>query len=489
MKRKKTLHICDTLALIIIMLLLSSGASVYASPLSGIYIPQGVQDQTPAVPLSNPTPSGFAPRYISGFGLDDTFTVFFEDRGAGGAISFIQTSGGVTGFPASPTATNISDTHFVVKNWPWPDVGPVQYLYRGWGSDGNNRDHNFYCSNDLTNWVLISPDFQIPNDPGFTNADGFVFYGFHDVIRIPQSSGPNPYQYYAWAESNGGQTMIVTSPTGGDDWTAIASVGGSAVGDGNLIYPESGTPSGSFFDLGHDRGYGMLQIRGNDSGIYLAVNSEARASLASAAFEAAFADPANWTWHDGTTGLMSTPLLTATGEHDFREAWLVPNSDPDDPILVVYDANYGAADGGIALGYFTINPEEYLAPEPATLPETGFPKNGSTQIDAGLEKQAYSAYSDLRLSIPRLDVEMDILGVPLVEGTWDVSWLGDNAGYLHGTAFPTWAGNTVITGHVWGAYNAPGPFANLKELRFGDEVKIYAWGLVYTYEIREQSLR
>jgi LPXTG-site transpeptidase (sortase) family protein len=60
---------------------------------------------------------------------------------------------------------------------------------------------------------------------------------------------------------------------------------------------------------------------------------------------------------------------------------------------------------------------------------------------------------------------------------------------LHGTAFPTWAGNTVITGHVWGAYNAPGPFANLKELRFGDEVKIYAWGLVYTYEVREQMLR
>jgi LPXTG-site transpeptidase (sortase) family protein len=66
--------------------------------------------------------------------------------------------------------------------------------------------------------------------------------------------------------------------------------------------------------------------------------------------------------------------------------------------------------------------------------------------------------------------------------------LGDNAGYLEGTAFPTWAGNTGITAHVWDANNNPGPFAKVKELRFGDVVQIHAWGQVFTYEVRYNYL-
>ena len=46
----------------------------------------------------------------------------------------------------------------------------------------------------------------------------------------------------------------------------------------------------------------------------------------------------------------------------------------------------------------------------------------------------------------------------------------------------------MITGHVWDATNKPGPFALLKDLKFGDQVKIHAFGQVYTYEIRESSL-
>ena len=83
---------------------------------------------------------------------------------------------------------------------------------------------------------------------------------------------------------------------------------------------------------------------------------------------------------------------------------------------------------------------------------------------------------------------MPIIGVPQSDGTWDVTWLGSNAGYLYGSAFPTWAGNTVLTGHVWDANNAPGPFANLKNLQYGDLVEIHAWGQVYTYEVRNSRL-
>jgi LPXTG-site transpeptidase (sortase) family protein len=78
--------------------------------------------------------------------------------------------------------------------------------------------------------------------------------------------------------------------------------------------------------------------------------------------------------------------------------------------------------------------------------------------------------------------------VPLNKGSWDVTWLGDNAGYLEGSAFPTYPGNTVITAHVWDANNNPGPFAGLKTLKYGDTIKINAFGQTYTYEVRENTL-
>lgn len=288
--------------------------------------------------------------------------------------------------------------------------------------------------------------------------------------------------------------MIVTSDTGSDDWTAIAGVGGVNILHGPLQYPESSTPSGSFFDLGHDRGYGKFQVRGDDSGIYLAVNTDAKASLSPAAFEAAFVEPNNWTWHDGTTGPMNSPLLTRTVEHDFREMWFVPQSNPDDPWLGVYDADFGRADGGLALGYFSVTPQSYSQPvdpaedPPETLPATGFPKYKFTNQANGIEKPAHKTRTNLMLEIPKLGLEMDIVGVPQKDGEWDVSWLSNQAGYLYGTAFPTWEGNTVITAHVWDANNNPGPFSDLKMLRFGDQIKIHAYGQTHFYEVREQKI-
>ncbi|MGD8456374.1 MAG: sortase [Anaerolineales bacterium] len=459
-----------------------------AAPSYGTYSPQGVIDQTFATPLSNPVPGSFEPRYISGFGLDDNFTIFFEDRNAGGRISYIQTTTGVTGLPATITGTNIpSDLHFVIKPWPWPDTGGVQYNYRAWTSAGNNPDHRFYGSNDLINWTLIST-FTIPDAPGFTGSFGNVHYGFHDVIRIPQTSGPDPYHYYAWGETNLGQTLFIRSFGGGDGWEAFAGVGGVLPAHGPLTYPEPATPKGSFFDLGYDRGYGKIQIRGSDTGIYLAVNTEAKASLPPAQFEAAFIDPNNWTWHDDTTGLMSSPLLTATAEHDLREAWLVPKSDPDDPWLVVYDADYGAADGDLALGYFTIDPQLAPVATPSALPDTGFPPGQISWVKLQSPEEAYTAYDELILDIPKLDVRIPIVGVPRTGDGWDVSWLNQQAGYLEGTSFPTWAGNTGLTAHVWDANNKPGPFAELWKMRFGDEIIIRAWGYAYVYQVRENDL-
>ena len=318
--------------------------------LAGTFVPITLTDQRPTAPLENPIPGSFQPRYISGFGSDNSFSVFFEDRDAGGKISYASTTSGPTGFPASATATNIVDTHFCVKDWPI-NIGGTDYAYRAWGSVGNNMDHHFYVSNDLTNWTLMST-FTIPNAAGFTDAHGWVYYGFHDVIELNGT-------YYAFAESNQSQTMIVRSANGDDVWEAFASVGGRP-GWGPLELPAGvsygWTPSGNFVDLGHDRGYGKIHVDPRDNNFYLAVNTAAKASLPPADLEAAFINPPNWTWHDGTTGPASNPILSATSEHDLRECWVVPNTNPDADWVIIYDADFGSADGGKALGYATLTP-------------------------------------------------------------------------------------------------------------------------------------
>ena len=202
----------------------------------------------------------------------------------------------------------------------------------------------------MKSWKLVST-FTIPNLGG---VGGQVYYGFHDVIYL---NG----KYYAWGECNIGYTLMCRSANGADDWEAFACVGGlhTLSNVGPLGIPDVGTPTDSFFELGGDRGYGKIMIPGDDSAVYLAVNTAAKPSLPSAQLEAAFIDPANWTWHDGTTGLATTPILTATSEHDYSECWLVP--DDDTAWIILYDADFGSADGGKALGYAI-----FSAPLPCT---------------------------------------------------------------------------------------------------------------------------
>ncbi|MBE7535067.1 MAG: sortase [Anaerolineales bacterium] len=120
------------------------------------------------------------------------------------------------------------------------------------------------------------------------------------------------------------------------------------------------------------------------------------------------------------------------------------------------------------------------------LPATGFAVGRTTTLSS--PSVAYNTLGDLWLEIPRLGVKMPIVGVPqAVNGNWDVSWLGNNAGWLQGTAFPTWSGNSAITGHVWGADNKAGPFLSINTLWYGDRISVHAWGQEYVYEVRSVS--
>ncbi len=121
------------------------------------------------------------------------------------------------------------------------------------------------------------------------------------------------------------------------------------------------------------------------------------------------------------------------------------------------------------------------------LPSTGFPMGSVTRLPLQPAEKAYAAYSELLLEIPSLGIKASIVGVPKSNGTWDVTWLGNSVGWLEGSAFPTWAGNTVLTGHVWNADNTPGIFAQIKNLKYGDRFYIYAFGQTYVYEVRENQ--
>ncbi len=122
------------------------------------------------------------------------------------------------------------------------------------------------------------------------------------------------------------------------------------------------------------------------------------------------------------------------------------------------------------------------------LPATGFAPNRVSILPSQPEQYSYRSYAELWLEIPLINVKLPIVGVPRIHNNWDVTWLGNKAGYLSGTAFPTWVGNTVITAHVWNANNTPGPFVDLKTLKYGDQVIIHAWGLKHIYEVRAVDL-
>ena len=129
---------------------------------------------------------------------------------------------------------------------------------------------------------------------------------------------------------------------------------------------------------------------------------------------------------------------------------------------------------------FTIAPAE-------TLPATGFAPGRVTVLPQPPRDLAYQGLT-LRLEVPRLGLEADIVGVPPTAGGWDVTWLGDAIGWLQGTAFPTWEGNAVLTGHVTGADGQPGPLARLHLLGYDDAVVVHLGGQAYEFRVREVRL-
>ena len=122
-------------------------------------------------------------------------------------------------------------------------------------------------------------------------------------------------------------------------------------------------------------------------------------------------------------------------------------------------------------------------PKSLSWPDTGFAPKKATILPAQPDSKFYED-EGLWLVIPTLGVEQSILGVPRNNEQWDITWLGNNIGWLHGTTFPTWRGNSVLTGHVYNSNGEAGPFVNLGSMAWDDEIIVNGWGQQYIYKVR-----
>jgi LPXTG-site transpeptidase (sortase) family protein len=121
------------------------------------------------------------------------------------------------------------------------------------------------------------------------------------------------------------------------------------------------------------------------------------------------------------------------------------------------------------------------------IPVTGFAPGRVTNL-SGLPVTRYEAFSDVTLEVPVLKLKMPVVGVPMENETWDVNWLLNQAGWLEGSAFPGFSGNSVLTSHVTLPYGQPGPFANLHKLKTGDKIFVHSYGELYIFEVRSVEI-
>lgn len=134
--------------------------------------------------------------------------------------------------------------------------------------------------------------------------------------------------------------------------------------------------------------------------------------------------------------------------------------------------------------YFDVFARNLTASSASELPETGFAPGAVTRLPGQPDNLTYSNAGNLWVEIPALDLRTAIVGVPLVDGKWDVSWLWNNVGWLEGSAFPGKPGNSALSGHVVDANGNAGIFSRVDSLKWGDRVIVHAFNQQLIYEVR-----
>ncbi|MBI5822734.1 MAG: sortase [Chloroflexi bacterium] len=119
------------------------------------------------------------------------------------------------------------------------------------------------------------------------------------------------------------------------------------------------------------------------------------------------------------------------------------------------------------------------------IPVTGFAPHQTTPLPAQPADKFYKPMGEMTLEIPSLAIKYPIVGAPITNKTWDLTWLQNSVAYLEGSAYPTLAGNTVLTAHVLDANHNPGPFSDIKGMQVGQKIYIHVNGQTYVYQVQE----
>lgn len=121
----------------------------------------------------------------------------------------------------------------------------------------------------------------------------------------------------------------------------------------------------------------------------------------------------------------------------------------------------------------------------AVLPATGFPAGRVTELVPQPAEKQYRDLDGVWLEIPALGVKAEIVGMPFNEADgWDAAWLWNRIGWLDGTTFPSWQGNSGLAAHNYLPNGEPGPFASLHRLRWGNRLLVHVFGETHVYEVR-----
>jgi LPXTG-site transpeptidase (sortase) family protein len=119
------------------------------------------------------------------------------------------------------------------------------------------------------------------------------------------------------------------------------------------------------------------------------------------------------------------------------------------------------------------------------IPVTGFAPDHVTALPAQPADKQYASMGQMTIEIPTLGIKFPIVGASINNKTWDLTWLQDSVAYLEGSAYPTTAGNTVLTAHVQDANKNLGPFSDIKGMELGQKIYIHVNGQTYVYQVQE----
>jgi LPXTG-site transpeptidase (sortase) family protein len=102
------------------------------------------------------------------------------------------------------------------------------------------------------------------------------------------------------------------------------------------------------------------------------------------------------------------------------------------------------------------------------LPATGFSSVHATPLSVQPKDLNYHPIQ-MRIQVPTLELDMELVDVPLEEKTWRVEWLGESAGLLSGSSLPG-EGLSIIAAHNTLNSTAYGPFALLSTMEVNDSI-------------------